>query len=64
MNIGSTEGEVILAMNNSKPPFDNIEVRRAVATAVNRDEIIEGAMYGQAVPIGSFTHRTAPPMST
>ena len=61
VNIGSTEGEVILAMNNSKPPFDNIEVRRAVATAVNRDEIIEGAMYGQAVPIGSFypPHGTA-----
>lgn len=54
VNVGSTEGEVILAMNNSKPPFDNIEVRRAVATAINRDEIIDGAMYGQAVPIGSF----------
>lgn len=52
--VGSTEGEVILAMNNSKPPFDNIEVRRAVSTAINRDQIIDGAMYGQAVPIGSF----------
>ena len=61
VNIGSTEGEVILAMNNAKPPFDNIEVRRAVATAINRDEIIDGAMYGQAVPIGSFypPHGTA-----
>ncbi|QFT61077.1 Periplasmic dipeptide transport protein precursor (plasmid) [Sulfitobacter sp. THAF37] len=54
VNVGSTEGEVILAMNNAKAPFDNIEVRRAVATAIDRDEIIEGAMYGQAVPIGSF----------
>ena len=54
VNVGSTEGEVILAMNNAKPPFDNVEVRRAVATAIDRDEIIEGAMYGQAVPIGSF----------
>ncbi|MFU8863124.1 MAG: ABC transporter substrate-binding protein [Rhodobacterales bacterium] len=61
VNIGSTEGEVILAMNNAKAPFDNIEVRRAVATAINRDEIIDGAMYGQAVPIGSFypPHGTA-----
>ena len=61
VNIGSTEGEVILAMNNSKPPFDNVEVRRAVATAIDRDEIIDGAMYGQAVPIGSFypPHGTA-----
>ena len=54
VNVGSTEGEVILAMNNAKPPFDNVEVRRAVATAIDRDEIIEGAMYGQAVPIGGF----------
>jgi len=61
VNIGSTEGEVILAMNNSKPPFDNVEVRRAIATAIDRDEIIDGAMYGQAVPIGSFypPHGTA-----
>ncbi|MCR9124656.1 MAG: ABC transporter substrate-binding protein [Rhodobacteraceae bacterium] len=52
--VGSTEGEVILAMNNAKPPFDNIEVRRAVSTAIDRDALIDGAMYGQAVPIGSF----------
>jgi len=54
VDIGSTEGEVILAFNNSKPPFDNIDVRRAVSQAIDRDEIIDGAMYGKAVPIGSF----------
>lgn len=54
VNVGSTEGEVILAMNNSKPPFDNIDVRRAIAHAIDRSEIIDGAMYGRAVPIGSF----------
>ena len=52
--VGSTEGEVILAMNNAKPPFDNVEVRRAISTAIDRDEIIDGAMYGLATPIGSF----------
>lgn len=52
--IGSTEGEVILAMNNSKPPFNDLKVRQAVSYAINRDEIIDGAMYGMAVPIGSF----------
>jgi peptide/nickel transport system substrate-binding protein len=52
--VGSTEGEVILAMNNSKPPFNDIRVRRAISYAIDRDEIIDGAMYGQAVPIGSF----------
>ncbi len=52
--VGSTEGEVILAMNNSKPPFNDIRVRQAVSHAFDRGEIIDGAMYGQAVPIGSF----------
>lgn len=51
---GNTQGEVILAINNAKPPFDNIEVRRAISHAINRDEIIDGAMYGKATPIGSF----------
>ncbi len=54
VRVGSTEGEVILAMNNAKPPFDDIRVRRAVSYAINRDEIIDGAMYGRATPIGSF----------
>lgn len=61
VTVGSTEGEVILAMNNAKAPFDQIEVRRAVSHAIDREEIIDGAMYGQAVPIGSFypPHGTA-----
>jgi peptide/nickel transport system substrate-binding protein len=54
VEVGSTEGEVILAMNNSKPPFNDIRVRRAISHAIDRDEIIDGAMYGQAVPIGGF----------
>ena len=54
VTIGSTEGEVILAFNNKKSPFDNLDVRRALSHAINRDEVIDGAMYGRAVPIGSF----------
>ncbi|WP_163846935.1 ABC transporter substrate-binding protein [Pseudooceanicola aestuarii] len=52
--VGSTMGEVILAMNNSKPPFDTLAVRQAVSHAIDRQEIIDGAMYGRAEPIGSF----------
>ena len=52
--VGTTEGEVILALNNARPPFDDVRVRRAVAHALDREEIIEGAMYGYATPIGSF----------
>ncbi|MFD1344627.1 ABC transporter substrate-binding protein [Litorisediminicola beolgyonensis] len=50
---GSTEGETILAMNNGVAPFDNPLVREAVALAVDRDAIIQGAMFGQGVPIGT-----------
>ncbi|MDK3016749.1 ABC transporter substrate-binding protein [Pseudodonghicola flavimaris] len=52
--VGSTEGEVILALNNGKPPFNDLNARRGVSYAIDRNEIIEGAMYGRAVPIGSF----------
>ena len=51
--VGSTEGETILAMNNKMPPLDNIKVREAVAHAINRQEIIDGAMFGYGTPIGT-----------
>ncbi len=50
---GTTEGETILALNNAKPPFDNIDARRAVAHAVDKKAIVDGAMFGQGTPIGS-----------
>ena len=51
--VGSTEGETILAMNNARPPFDDIRVRRAIAHAIDRQAIIDGAMFGYGTPIGS-----------
>ncbi|MEO3999998.1 ABC transporter substrate-binding protein [Mesorhizobium sp. CAU 1732] len=51
--IGSTEGETLLSMNNGKEPFDKLEVRQAIAHALNRDEIIVGASNGFGTPIGS-----------
>ncbi|MEQ1901051.1 MAG: ABC transporter substrate-binding protein [Devosia sp.] len=51
--VGSTEGEVILAQNNARPPFDKLQVRQAIAHALNREEIIKGASSGYGVPIGS-----------
>ncbi|MBF0680946.1 MAG: ABC transporter substrate-binding protein [Devosia sp.] len=51
--VGSTEGETILATNNAKAPFDKLEVRQAMAHALNRKDIIEGATYGYGVPIGT-----------
>ncbi|WP_254871588.1 ABC transporter substrate-binding protein [Pseudooceanicola sp. HF7] len=51
--IGSTEGETILAMNNAREPFSNQTVREAVAHAINRADIIDGAMFGYGTPIGT-----------
>ena len=51
--IGSTEGETILAINNKKPPFDNLKVRQAISYALDRKAIIDGATGGLGVPIGS-----------
>jgi peptide/nickel transport system substrate-binding protein len=51
--VGSTEGETILAMNNARPPFDDVRVRRAVAMAIDRQAIVDGAMFGYGTPIGS-----------
>jgi peptide/nickel transport system substrate-binding protein len=50
---GNTEGETILAMNNAREPFDNVLVRRAVTHAIDRQAIIDGAMFGQGTPIGT-----------
>ena len=51
--VGTTEGETILAMNNARAPFDDVRVRRAVAHAIDRSAIIDGAMFGYGTPIGS-----------
>lgn len=51
--VGSTEGETILSINNKKPPFDNLLVRQAIAHAIDRQAIIDGAMFGLGTPIGS-----------
>ncbi len=51
--VGSTEGETILAMNNKTETLSNIKVREAIAHAINRQDIIDGAMFGYGTPIGT-----------
>jgi peptide/nickel transport system substrate-binding protein len=51
--VGSTEGETILAMNNGSENLKDLRVRKAIALAINRNEIIDGAMFGFGTPIGS-----------
>lgn len=51
--IGSTEGETILAMNNGREPLNNPLVRQAISHALDRQAVIDGAMFGYGTPIGS-----------
>lgn len=51
--IGTTEGETILSTNNAQPPLDDPQVRKAIAHAIDRQSIIDGAMFGYGTPIGT-----------
>jgi ABC-type dipeptide/oligopeptide/nickel transport system permease component/ABC-type transport system substrate-binding protein len=51
--VGSTEAETVLALNNRRPPLSLLPVRRAIALALDRRALIDGAMFGYAAPIGS-----------
>ncbi|MEM8851080.1 MAG: ABC transporter substrate-binding protein [Pseudomonadota bacterium] len=48
--VGSTEGETILAMNNAELAP---KLREAISLAVDRQAIIDGAMFGYGTPIGT-----------
>ncbi|HEV2557933.1 MAG TPA: ABC transporter substrate-binding protein [Microvirga sp.] len=45
----------LIGMNVSKPPFDNPKVREAVNTALNRQEMVEAALFGAGVPAGPLS---------
>jgi len=51
--LGSTEGETILSMNNKSEALSDVRVRQAIAYAIDRQAIIDGAMFGYGTPIGS-----------
>jgi len=53
VEIGSTAGKGILALNNKRKPFDDVRVRRALAHAIDRKAFIDGAVEGFGKPIGS-----------
>lgn len=50
---GTTNGETILSTNNKNEALSKLKVRQAIAHAINRQEIIDGAMFGYGTPIGS-----------
>ncbi len=53
VEIGSTSGKGILAINNRKAPLNDVRVRRAIGHAIDRKAFIDGAQEGLGKPIGS-----------
>ena len=51
--VSGSRAKTILAINNGKKSLSDIRVRRAIAAAIDRKAIIEGAADGYGVPIGS-----------
>ena len=58
--VGASRAKTILALNNKRKPLDDVRVRRAIAAAIDRKSVIEGAADGYGVPIGSYYVPGAP----
>mgnify|MGYP002630965781 CR=1 FL=1 len=53
VQVGTTEGETILSTNNKSKALSDVRVRRAIAYALDRQAIVDGAMFGYGTPIGT-----------
>jgi peptide/nickel transport system substrate-binding protein len=53
VTIGETTNDVIMAMNNSRKPFTDVRVRRAITHAINKADVVKLAMFGMGRVIGS-----------
>ncbi|MBK6386038.1 MAG: ABC transporter substrate-binding protein [Rhodoferax sp.] len=51
--VSGSRAKTILAINNKKKPLNDVRVRRAIAAAIDRKAVIDGAGDGYGAPIGS-----------
>ncbi len=51
--IGETTNDVVLAMNNARAPYTDVRVRRAITHAIDKHEVVKGAMFGFGRVLGS-----------
>ncbi|WP_315811744.1 ABC transporter substrate-binding protein [Bradyrhizobium sp. SZCCHNR2028] len=52
-----------ISMNNTIPPFDNVNVRRAVASALPYDDMFKAALFGRGAPLYGATWADGKPPS-
>jgi peptide/nickel transport system substrate-binding protein len=52
-----------ISMNNQIPPFDNINVRRAIAYALPYDDMFKAALFGRGSPLFGATWADGKPSS-
>ncbi|GGS63179.1 ABC transporter substrate-binding protein [Nonomuraea spiralis] len=57
---GTTNGEVVLSMNNARPPFDDVKARQAVRYAIDHKALLDTAWAGRGQLIGSMVPPTDP----
>ena len=51
--VGDTTNDVVLAMNNSRKPYADVRVRRALTHAIDKQDVLKGAMFGMGRILGS-----------
>lgn len=57
---GTSNGEIVLSMNNQRPPFDDVRVRKAVMYAIDRQAVVDTAWSGYGTVVGAAVPPTDP----
>jgi peptide/nickel transport system substrate-binding protein len=58
--VGDSTNDVTMSMNNSKKPYSDKRVRLAITHAINKEEVLKGAMFGYGKILGSNVDPTNP----
>ncbi len=60
VQVGTTNGEVTMALNNRGDALSDVRVRQALSFAIDRQAVIDGAYFGYGDIIGTFAVPTDP----